>query len=272
MQSKNVKPKFKHNKKRNTAFLFESLVKELTKQIMYDNKQKQKAISVLIHEHFNKNNILNRELNIYKQIYETKEFPREITEKLLNTLKSEHEKLNDKDIYNEQSKLIAKINKTLGPQVFDNYVPNYKTLATISQVFNKSVEIKQKILLEQDLINTLTSKVILENKEIKNVDNSVMHRFIDRFNEAYKETLLQEQKQLLSFYINSAQDDIELKLFINEEIKRLTEALGVFVDKDETGNCKKVCESLKNLKFEDINDDLIKKVMYAQQFIHEVQN
>jgi len=272
MQSKNVKPKFKHNKKRNTAFLFESLVKELTKQIMYDNKQKQKTISVILHEHFNKNNILNKELSIYKQIYETKEFPKEITEKLIVSLKEEHHKLNEKEIYDEQSKLIAKINKMVGPQVFDNFIPNYKTLATISQVFNKSVETKQKILLEQDLVNALTSKVLTENKDIKQVDNSVINRFVERFNETYKETLLQEQKQLLSFYINSAEDDMELKLFLNEEIKRLTESLQTHLEKDETGNCKKVFESLRNLRFEDINDELIKKIMYAQQFIHEVQN
>ena len=33
-KQKNKKPKFRHNKKRNTAFLFESLVKDLTKAVL----------------------------------------------------------------------------------------------------------------------------------------------------------------------------------------------------------------------------------------------
>ena len=48
------KEKFKHNKKRNTAFLFETLVKELTKAVLNNEAAKQKAVSTLIKEHFNK--------------------------------------------------------------------------------------------------------------------------------------------------------------------------------------------------------------------------
>jgi len=272
MQNNLEKPKFKHNKKRNSAFLFESLVKELTKSVVYDDKEKQKLLSSLIKQHFNKNNVLYKELSLYKQLYETKEFPKEIAEKLVDTIKSEHEKLNETEIYNEQSKLIAKINKFIGPQVFNNFVPNYKNLATISQIFNKNIETKQKILLEQELINSITGKIITEIKEIKSVENSVINRFVERFNEAYNESLLKEQKDLLSAYINSSEDSIDLKVFIHEELLRLTNELKSIEEKDNSGNAKKVCESLENLKIESINDDLIKKIMYAQQFLYEVKN
>ena len=33
--------KFKHNKKRNTAFLFEALVRELTKTVVIENREKK---------------------------------------------------------------------------------------------------------------------------------------------------------------------------------------------------------------------------------------
>ena len=36
--------KFKHNKKRNTAFLYETLIKELTKAVVHKDEEKRKFI------------------------------------------------------------------------------------------------------------------------------------------------------------------------------------------------------------------------------------
>ena len=45
----------KHNKKRNTAFIYEILVKELTRAIMKNDQQLQEEISTLIKKSFSKN-------------------------------------------------------------------------------------------------------------------------------------------------------------------------------------------------------------------------
>ena len=50
--------KFKHNKKRNTAFLFEALVKELTKSIIENDQTKKKTTLSIIKEHFGKDSVL----------------------------------------------------------------------------------------------------------------------------------------------------------------------------------------------------------------------
>ena len=53
--------KLKHNKKRNTAFLFESLVREMTKAVVNkDMEGKQKVLSI-IKEHFHKGTELYKE-------------------------------------------------------------------------------------------------------------------------------------------------------------------------------------------------------------------
>ena len=273
------KEKFKHNKKRNTAFLFETLVKELTKAVLNNEAAKQKAVSTLIKEHFNKKTNLSKELSLYKQLYETKSFPKEVAEKFITQIKSEHEKLNETELFNEQSQLIAKINKQLGFQVYDNFVPNYKTLATISQIFNKNVQTKSKILLEQELLETITGAV--ENKKVilERTDAFTFKRFIERFNEEYGDKLLREQKDLLNRFINNTEDDIELKIYLNEEIDRLkTEIKASFgtdllKSNDELATkVKKVNETLQSLKIHAINEELIKKIMYIQQFVSEVKN
>lgn len=267
------KIKYKHNKKRNTAFLFESLVKELTKTVVYGEKEKQKVISGILKEHFRKNSILDKELSLYKQIYETKEFPNEFAEKFITQLKKEYELLDEKAIFFEQSKLIGKINKLIGDQVYDNFVPNYKTLATISQIFNKNIETKQKILLEQELIESVTGKKPEKKIILETIDSLTVKRFVDRFNEEYDKKLLKEQKELLSHFIKSSENDINFKIFVNEEIDRLKQnilnSIEKYKDKEIISKLKLVKENLDSFKIEIINEDLIKKIMYIQEFVAE---
>jgi len=278
MQNRTEKPKFKHNKKRNTAFLFEALVKELTKAVVSGDKEGQKTISDIIKEHFRKGTKLDKELTLYRQFYETKQFPKEVAEKLLQQVKSEHSNLNETEVYDEQSRLIGKINKLVGFHVYDNFVPNYKTLATVSQVFNKTAEPKRRILLEQEILETITT-VPEERKVYEKVDALAFRKFVEKFNETYGSSLIKEQKELLSKFISNTGDDLELKVYLNEEIGRikgevakLASNVNICEDADLSKKVAVLHKALNSLKIENIDDELIKKVMLVQEFIHEVKN
>ena len=271
--------KMKHNKKRNTAFLFEALVKELTKAVVYGKKQEQRVISSVIKEHFNKNSILEKELKLYKQLCETKEFPKEYAEKLVNRIKDDYEKLDEQEIFNEQSKLIAKINKTVGVQVYDNFVPNYKTLATVSQIFNRSIPQTQKIILEQEMVETLTSKLIVEKKELQPIDKITFKVAIDKFNKEYGQKILPEQKELLSRFINFSDDDIELKIYLSEELSRIKEEIVKIKSNDiikESRDLGDQIEQLRlmveELKFDRVSAEVVEKVLKIYEFLNEVNN
>ena len=60
--------KEKHNKKRNTAFLYETLVREMTRAIVDKNLELKNEIMFIIKEHFQKNSLLYRELKLYKSL------------------------------------------------------------------------------------------------------------------------------------------------------------------------------------------------------------
>ena len=62
----------KHNKKRNTAFIYEMLSKELTKAIIDENAEMRDIIVGIIKEHFAPNTPLAEELAFYKTLLETK--------------------------------------------------------------------------------------------------------------------------------------------------------------------------------------------------------
>ena len=60
----------KHNKKRNTAFLYECLVKELTKAIVRNENQKKQQIINVLKENFSIGTILKKELDVYGSLLE----------------------------------------------------------------------------------------------------------------------------------------------------------------------------------------------------------
>ena len=58
--------KFKHNKKRNTAFIYECLVVELTKAVLNNDKNSQSNIKSIIKEHFKKDSAFLHDLRAYR--------------------------------------------------------------------------------------------------------------------------------------------------------------------------------------------------------------
>ena len=64
--------KFKHNKKRNAAFIYEALVRELAVVALNEHHEKKKKIEEVIKKLFSRNSILGKEYRLYKTLLETK--------------------------------------------------------------------------------------------------------------------------------------------------------------------------------------------------------
>ena len=150
--------RIKYNKKRNTAFLYEALVTEISKAIIEEDLERRDAIVTLLKEFFEPDCPLSKEMQLYNAIYETKGVSRNIAEKLLSEVRSEYLGLDLDEIFSAQTDLINKVNKTFSPSVFNNYVPNYRNLATISQIFSKKTPVKSRIILETQILNEMSKK------------------------------------------------------------------------------------------------------------------
>ena len=110
--------RLKHNKKRNTAFIYEALVRELTESVVKNNKNKQNKIVSIIKEHFSGDSVLKKELDLYRTIYETRHIEKTTAEKIVFQVKEEHDSLDKRRLFLEQSALINKINRTLSNKVY----------------------------------------------------------------------------------------------------------------------------------------------------------
>ena len=271
--------KLKHNKKRNTAFLYEALVKEITKAVMDKDVSKKDALVAMVKEHFAPGTALRKELDLVKTLCETKHVDLYTAERLVSESKKQYDTLDQRQIFQEQSQVIDKINKTAGKQAFNNFVPNYKYLATISQLFSGQTTVKQRVLLERSLIGAMSTKPGKPNKskEMPHVDKLVFKTVIENFNKKYGDELLTEQKELLNKYIvSSLGSGVEFKVYMNEEIGRLKDEVTslheqeVFSEnKDLSDKLSDVKEALNKLQTKKIDTALIEKVMQVQKLVKE---
>ena len=270
-------PKIKHNKKRNTAFLYEALVRELTKSVVANDSDKKARILAIMKEHFAVGTLLRQELQLYRDLYESEALHPITCEKLVHEVKTIHAGLDKKQIFNEQTALINEINKSLSKEIFSNFVPNYKNLATISQILNPNTSAKNKVLLEGNLIRSLTSKSEEAQTTLQPIDNIVYSTFVKKFNEQYGDSLLEEHKQLLSQYIASFNDDsLNLKIYLNEEIGRLKHSLvGSKEAEDSTDalreNISRVLAVLDGFSSSELNEESIQQILKIQTLAKELE-
>ena len=269
----------KHNKKRNTAFLYESLVKELTKAVIYQQENKKKVVLAMIKENFHKGSPLHEDLQLYKSILENKDkMTKDFTERFLVETKKDYNDLDRKSVFNAQTKLINQINKQLGTNVFANFVPNYKEIATVGSWFqdNKSTA-KNRLIIETKVKQILVPSQ-KEEKKMRHIDNLTYKTCVGKFNDTYKNTLQENQKNLLTNYITSFSDNgLGLKVFINEELEvlrqKLSEKLSVGKDTLEERKrvqLQKVSTILEDFTKKPLDGKMVEKLFYIQGLVEEI--
>ena len=224
---------------------------------------------------------MGREVRIYKNILETKNTKQNTAEKILSESKIEYSVIDKKQLFIEQSQMISRINKELSKDVFTTFVPNYKNLATLQQVFNNlDLSAKERVLLEEEVVQLMTEATHQEEaKGLKHIDNLVFKSFVERFNKEYS-GLLEEQKDLLSrFIVSGVGEDLEFKIYLNDEIGRLKEQLSEAKetqefkeDKDMLLKADQVLGLLEGLSQKPLEDGDLKRILKIQELAREIKN
>tara|TARA_A100001234_G_scaffold221447_1_gene237591 strand:- start:624 stop:1454 length:831 start_codon:yes stop_codon:yes gene_type:complete len=273
--------KFKHNKKRNTAFLFEALIKEMAKSVVENKQERQVKIARIIKRHFQKRGILYKDLQTYKTLINLREAEETFAKRILAEVRRDRDRLDRGKVFVEQSKLIKKINVELGQEIYSNFVPNYKTMATIAQLFSDSVSSEEKILLEDKIVEEMTKAELKTEKEImEHIDSIAYKTFTSKFNKTYAGRLHEEQQKVVSRYIFSVSDNgVSLKTYLNEEIERLRDRVAssleleeVQADESMVEKTNQVLNFLEGLKDNKLTESDIKKIMQIQELVREVES
>ena len=265
----------KHNKKRNTAFIYEALSRELTKTIVNKSSSRKNKIIYIMKEHFSARTILGAELSLYQALLETSNTQIKVAERLLTETKEAHRRLDENVIFDAQSQLISAINKGLGKDVWANFVPNFKSLASISAIFNSKTAVKKRVLFEQAIIDKMSKEDSgAQILELRTLDNLTYNSFIKKFNDKYGD-LIQEQKELLNRYVTSFADDgFELRLYLNEELSRLkgllNEAAEAELEPLILQKINEVMEYLEGFRKREFSEADLGKVLKTQELVQEL--
>jgi len=270
--------KIRHNKKRNTAFVYEALVREATVAVLKEDVERRDKTISIIKRHFHSKSLLRQDLECYRSLYENQSLDENTSQKVLTESRRQKMMIDPTGLFKQQTELIHDINKELTPEVFNNFVPNYKALATIDQMFSQKTSPKNRVILEGEIVKGMATTA--QNVETPAIDNVTFRTFVGKFNDKYENGLLQEQKDLLTRYITSFSDNgLELKMYLNTEIGRLktklAEAANVDAiknDEDMLNKTNQIVEKLKSFAKSDINENVLMTVLKTQSLVEEIYN
>jgi hypothetical protein len=252
---------FKHNKKQNTAILYECLIKELAVATINSDKAGITSVLGTIKEFFSPGSPLRSELDLYKNLAVSSS--PEIAAKLLQEMKVSYESLNKEVITEQQKKLVKKMGETRRG-IFSHFIPNYRTLASIYQIFRKTVKPHERLILEGMICEEISKPKVAESAPSKPLSSLVYRKYVENFNAEYKE-LLTEQKELLRNYILGG---TEFTVFLNEEIGRLRTVLteGELKNDSRSGQ---VVEMLNQFKESLPTKEMVERVLKIQELANE---
>lgn len=268
--------KNKHNKKRNTAFVFEALAREATTAIIKGNQERKVKVVSIIRKHFTGDSLLKKDLECYRSLYENQNLDENTSHKILEAVMAAKRLIDPDGLFKQQTEVINDINKELSPATFNNFVPNYKSLATIAKMFNTDSP-KQRVMLESKIVEGMVGKS--EEQTLEPIDSLTFVTFTKKFNEKYNGSLLREQKELLNHYISSfSHDELETKIYLNRELGRLKLSLSEAVKVEEIANDPEmirkttaVKERLEDLSSETtLNESTLLTILKTQELVKEI--
>ena len=132
----------KHNKIKNTGILFELLTRQITVDVL-NNEKNSSAIKIL-KEFFNTNTELGKENELYKVLIEKKYKTSQHAEILIEAVTKNRRKLSNRRLKNEKYNLIKELRDCYDMKDFFNTkLPNYKVLASIYNLFETEASRKE---------------------------------------------------------------------------------------------------------------------------------
>jgi hypothetical protein len=284
--------KIKHSKFKNTGFIFELLVRQITSEIMSsDNSVAEKILK----ENFNSKKELSKELKLYQYLINEKYNSESKAEQFINTICEARKRLNENKLTKEKYNLIKQLKETYDIDEFiKSPVSNYKTLASIYKIFEVSSTEEQydptdivssRFTIAENIINTS-----IQNKDSK-IKNAVLEEYrkqdddlraisykflVENFNKKYK-NLTNDQKGLLREYINNINNTGKLNSYVSEEISKLVGGLKEVGSKITDKVTKiKLAETISNIRkiksAKRIKEEHLSAMMMTYELLGELKN
>lgn len=285
-----MKSHISHNKKRNSALLYEFLIRHVAKSLIHNKQDEAKRALNLSKKYFAKGKPLNEELKLFRNIMETDVASRHSAQKILTSVCESAKRTNSRDLDKEKSKLIKEINHTLEYEgVYDYKIPGYTIYASIQSLLSESRSKKknltdvQRIKLEDVVTEHLIKEKISPPVKLEvnpDYSNTVYGFVVQRFNKKYSDKLSESQRTLLNNYAaySISNDEKKMVSILKEsaaDIKRRLLAIKDSDVRDDKPLMKKITEcynSFALISFDEVTDNTILEVLRYTQLVEEVES
>ena len=280
--------KTKHSKIRNTGILFELLTRQITVDVL--NNDKKGAAANTLKEFFNKNTQLGKEYELYR-VLTVENYTSEIkANHLVDAVVKARQKLNGSQLKREKYNLIKEIKKSYDiNDFFMARIPNYKVNASIFKVFDSNTDGNPASEVDSrfTIVEHVTRKQISNKKEEKKLVEGYKKQekdlrllaygiLVEKFNKKYS-SLSKSQKKLLKEYINNISNTNSLKEFVETETIKVKSKLQSFLPKVSDKVTKiKLKEAINQaetlMKGRIVEDKQVVTLMRYYQLVKELEN
>lgn len=281
----------RHNKRRNTALVYEFLIRHISKCLINEDKSGADKALDISKRYFSKGTLLNQELNLFNCALNNKVVSRHSAEKIVNEIINLSCKVNYRKLDSEKSNLIKEINHRLNDSSFYSYkIPNYTIYASMQTLLNNKRSSKKildpvnRIKLEETIIEHLIAEKLDKSLEVLKVNpnySNIVYKFvIEKFHEKYRESLNEAQKKILTKYAVSqiSGNDGILRSALQKESKFIKEKLNfvndseIKKDKDLVKKLKECYISFSKIDLEDITEQKILDVLNYMKLAEEIDS
>ena len=280
--------KTKHSKIRNTGILFELLTRQITVDVL--NNDKKGSAAKILKEFFNNKTQLGREYELYRVLTVENYKSETKANHLVDAVVKTHKKLNNTQLKREKYNLIKEIKKNYDVNdFFMARISNYKVSASIYKLFeNKNSEnpafqtenlytivehITRKKISNKKKEKAITEGYKKQEKDLRLLAYSIL---VEKFNKKYS-SLSSKQRNLLKEYINNISNTNSLKEFIESETikvkKELQSHLPKVSDKVTKIKLKEAINQAETLmKGRIVEDKQVVTLMRYYQLVKELKN
>ena len=158
--------KTKHSKIRNTGILFELLTRQITVDVL--NNDKKGSAANILKEFFNKNTQLGKEYELYRVLTVENYKSETKANHLVDAVIKARQKLNESSLKREKYNLIKEVRSNYDiNDFFMARIPNYKVNASIYKLFSIKEPTNPKVETESrfTIIENITRKSISAKKK-----------------------------------------------------------------------------------------------------------
>lgn len=276
-----------HNKKRNTALLYEFLVRTISSALVEGDKKKSATALRILRRHFKPGTQLYKEFRLFNALVKTTVSSDNVATSIISEARIAAGTADLATLDREKSLLIRSINHMINDENFyDQPVSEYRLYATIQTLLNEwrkpagTADIVSLANYEEQLRGWLISEKKKEEQTI--IDESpgttrlLMKVMMKKLNEKYT-ALNNEQREIIKAYAFSTanEDQTTIKKKLEEIRSNLVESIDQYteqkkedkflVNKMQDTKSKIISESL-----DEVDDSVVSKFMLYSTLRHEL--